>query len=280
MNEEQGLRTFILERRDGLTRQQQKLAAFVLENMAEIPFLPVPVLARKANVSEATVVRFSQRLGFDGYSGLKAAFVDHLHGRTQETAAKPSGETTLDLVLGLEISNLQKCAHVNHPDTFAAASDRIAEAKMIFCFGLGASSIFAEYAAYSFNQIGLRAMALSSRISSPLELLVTFEPEDHLCVFSFPPYSESTIKVLEATHARGISATAFCDRASAPVARWADHTLIAPSEGMMFTNSMAALVSMINALITDIGKKRGAKTLEAVDFINKALKEDPSILSG
>lgn len=279
MDRAKDLRKIILEGRDSLTRQQQKLASFVLEHMADIPFLPVPVLAKKADVSEATVVRFSQRLGFDGFSGLKSAFVAHLHTRKQESVPKPAGETPLDMVLGQEISNLQKCSTENDPATFNAVCERIAEAKMVFCFGLGASSMLAEYAAYAFNQIGLRSLALSARHTSPMEVLVTLDKGDHLCAFSFPPYSSATIKVLQSAQDKGLTSTAFCDRASAPVARWADDILIAPSEGMMFTNSMTALMSLINALVTEVGKQRGNETLEAVDFINRTLLEDPNILN-
>lgn len=279
MSEIPDLLKYILEHRDLLTRQQQKLASFILENMNEIPFLPVPVLARKSDVSEATVVRFSQRLGFDGFSGLKAAFVAHLHSRNQDTSAQPSGETTLDVVLGQEIANLQKCAVDNEQSVFMEVARRISSGQMVFCFGMGASSILAEYATYLFGQIGLRASALSNRHSAVMELLVTVRPGDHLCCFSFPPYSAPTIQLIKAARERGIATTAFCDRFSAPAARWADQCLVAPSEGMMFTNSLTALLALVNAIVTEVGKQRGTRTLEAVDFINKVLEEDKGILS-
>lgn len=279
MNDIPDLLKYILEHKDRLTRQQQKLADFILENMAEIPFLPVPVLARRSDVSEATVVRFSQRLGFDGFSSLKAAFVAHLHARNQDAAAMPPGETTLEVVLGQEIANLQKCAADNEQSVFMEVARSISTAQMVFCFGLGASSILAEYAAYLFGQIGLRASALSNRHSAVMELLVTVKPGDHLCCFSFPPYSAPTIDLIRAARARGIVTTAFSDRYSAPAARVANHCLVAPSEGMMFTNSLTALLALVNALVTEVGKQRGTRTLEAVDFINKVLEEDRGILS-
>lgn len=279
MNEITDLLKYILERRDRLTRQQQKLADFILENMAEIPFLPVPVLARRSDVSEATVVRFSQRLGFDGFSSLKAAFVAHLHARNQDASATPLGETTLEVVLGQEIANLQKCAADNEQAVFMEVARSISSAQMVFCFGLGASSILAEYAAYLFGQIGLRASALSNRHSAVMELLVTVKPGDHLCCFSFPPYSAPTIDLIRAARERGIATTAFSDRYSAPAARVADRCLVAPSEGMMFTNSLTALLALVNALVTEVGKQSGTRTLEAVNFINKVLEEDKGILS-
>ncbi len=278
MNEITDLLKYILERRDRLTRQQQKLADFILENMAEIPFLPVPVLARRSDVSEATVVRFSQRLGFDGFSSLKAAFVAHLHARNQDAAVTSLGETTLEVVLGQEIANLQKCAADNEQASFIEVARSISNAEMVFCFGLGASSILAEYAAYLFGQIGLRASA-SNCHSAVMELLVILKPGDHLCCFSFPPYSAPTIDLIRAARERGITTTAFCDRYSAPAARVADRCLVAPSEGMMFTNSMTALLALFNALLTEVGKQRGTRTLEAVNFINKALEEDKGILN-
>ncbi len=276
MDEPLDLKRILLEKRPELTRQQQKLAGFVLENMEEIPFLPVPVLSNRAGVSEATVVRFSKRLGFDGFSGLKSAFVTHLQAQNQTIRSTPKvvGEATLNMVIQQEMDNLKKCAEGNEIKSFNQAASAIAGAGVVHCFGAGASSIFAEYAAYLFSQIGLRAAPLSTRFTSPLEQLITWKSKDLLCCFSFPPYSNSTIALLKAVRKRQMTTVAFCDRLSAPVAQWADCVLIAPCEGMMFTNSMTALNSLINALVTEIGKLNGKRTLSAIDSINKILEEE------
>jgi len=271
------LKMFILDRRELLTRQQQKLATFVLENMREIPFLAVPVLARRAEVSEATVVRFSQRLGYDGFIGLKNAFVEHLHDRKQNFDPPPTGESTLEMVVGQEIANVHKCLEGNDLATFDAAATLIAGSEMVFCFGAGASSIVADYCAYLFNQVGMRAAPISPRYSTPLELLVTLKKGDHLCCFSFPPYSEVTISLLKAANSRNITSTAFCDRISAPISKWGDHALVAPSEGCMFTNSYTALMALVNALATEVGKKNGIRILEAVDQINESLNDSDTV---
>ena len=57
---------------EGLPAQQQAAASFFLDHLKDVPFLSVPELARRARVSEATIVRLAQRLGYSGFSDLKA----------------------------------------------------------------------------------------------------------------------------------------------------------------------------------------------------------------
>lgn len=63
----------IQELYDMLSKAEQKVAGYVLENSDETMRLSIASLAKQVNVSEPTVVRFCRKLDFDGYQDFKIA---------------------------------------------------------------------------------------------------------------------------------------------------------------------------------------------------------------
>ena len=166
MTENRNPKDLILQEAGQFTRQQQLLAEYILEHINDVPFLAVPILASEAKVSEATVVRFAQRLGFKGYSELKSAFVSHLKARGMEAKNEYSEDSAIGSVLAQEIANIQQCQALNEEARFLTVARTLGQAQTVFCFGIGASSLMAEYLAYLLTQIGIRSAFLSCRYSS------------------------------------------------------------------------------------------------------------------
>ena len=57
-----------------LTPAQHRIMRYIMDNYEEAVFLTASQLAQRAKVSEATVVRLAQALGFDGYPGMQKKF--------------------------------------------------------------------------------------------------------------------------------------------------------------------------------------------------------------
>ena len=139
---------------------------------------------------------FAQRIGFTGFAELKMELVDLLKKRLRTADAKEIQKSFTETCWtrrALEIANIEKAVEL--PST-ARRSHRVAEAlttpEYTYTFGMGVSAHLAELAAYTLTQIGIRAICLSPRYSSPREQLVTLKPGDLVLVFSFPPYSKQS----------------------------------------------------------------------------------------
>ncbi|MBW1972982.1 MAG: MurR/RpiR family transcriptional regulator, partial [Deltaproteobacteria bacterium] len=61
----------IKENQSKLTNSQKKALEYILDHYDEVPFLSASRLARKIGVSEATIIRLSQAMGFDGFPEFK-----------------------------------------------------------------------------------------------------------------------------------------------------------------------------------------------------------------
>src|SRR5580693_4889554 len=69
----QALSAYIRARFDEFSRSQKDVAQYIVDHLDEAAFQTAEELARRANTSSSTVVRFSQALGFDGFPELQAA---------------------------------------------------------------------------------------------------------------------------------------------------------------------------------------------------------------
>src|SRR5919201_1796060 len=71
--EHQSLSKYIQARFDECSRSQKDVAQYIVDHLDEAAFQTAEELARRANTSSSTVVRFSQALGFDGFPELQAS---------------------------------------------------------------------------------------------------------------------------------------------------------------------------------------------------------------
>ena len=83
----QTLSTYISARFDEFSRSQKDVAQYVVDHLDEVAFHTAEELARRANTSSSTVVRFSQALGFEGFPELQEAAREEYrhHHRTAKT---------------------------------------------------------------------------------------------------------------------------------------------------------------------------------------------------
>jgi DNA-binding MurR/RpiR family transcriptional regulator len=80
----QTLSAYISSRFDEFSRSQKDVAQYVVDHLDEVAFHTAEELARRANTSSSTVVRFSQALGFEGFPELQeAAREEYRHGHRQ-----------------------------------------------------------------------------------------------------------------------------------------------------------------------------------------------------
>ncbi len=284
---ETDFRKLIVDRFEELPPQQRTAAEYMLDHLRDVPFLSVPELARRSGASEATIVRLAQRLGYSGFSGLKADLLEALRERVQPPSAlgpemealeATSVDETVAAVARQEVANIQRSLEELESKGFQNVASALFKADHVFAFGLGISAYLAELLCYLLSQIGLRASPVSTALSSPGECLVGLRPTDLLVVFSFPPYSRQTIELVREADRRGVPTVAVTDRPTAPTATIARHVLTAHTENMMFTNSTAALSVLLNALVTEIALRHRDHAVEAVSELNRLYEEDESLL--
>ena len=93
-------------------------------------------------------------------------------------------------------------------------------------------------------------------VSDAYESMVRISANDVCIGISFPRYSRRTIEALTFAKSRGAKLIAITDSAFSPLAELADHALIARSDMASFADSLAAPLSLINAIIVATSLQR------------------------
>src|ERR1700704_7156006 len=88
--EHQSLSKYIQARFDECSRSQKDVAQYIVDHLDEAAFQTAQELARAANTSSSTVVRFSQALGFEGFPELQGAAREE-YRRAHDTPKHGSG---------------------------------------------------------------------------------------------------------------------------------------------------------------------------------------------
>jgi glucokinase len=153
----------IRQMRDALTPAERRVADLALNHPRSIINDPIVDIARKADVSQPTVIRFCRSLGCQGLSDFKLKLATGLTGTIPVSHSQVHlGDTATDFgakVLDNTVSAiLQLREHLNF-EHVENAIDLLNNARRIEFYGLGNSNIVAQDAHYKFFRFGIPTIA-------------------------------------------------------------------------------------------------------------------------
>ena len=266
----------ITSKYNSLPKNQKKIADYCINNFDKIPFVNVHDLSLATGASVASVVRFSQRAGFKGFSELRDAITGSLQKELTDKQIYPlfekrrAEEDLLTEVANLDIKNINETLNLIERSTFNYVIDRISKSDRVFTAGLGISYLLSEILAYQLTQVGISSSVLQHSHTLFNEHILFLNPKDLLIVFSFPPYSKETIEAAEFASKRKIDVISITNKHASPVTFFTKANLIVKSENMLYTNSFAAISVLINAIATACAikdKQRAKKVLKESEEI-------------
>jgi DNA-binding MurR/RpiR family transcriptional regulator len=266
----------ITSKYNSLPKNQKKIADYFINNFDKIPFVNVQDLSIATGASVASVVRFSQRAGFKGFSELRDSITGSLQKELTNKQIYPlfekrrAEEDLLTEVANLDIKNINETLNLIERSTFNYVIDRISKSERVFTAGLGISYLLSEILAYQLTQVGISSSVLQHSHTLFNEHILFLNPRDILIVFSFPPYSKETIEAADFANKRKIDVISITNKHASPVTFFTKANLIVKSENMLFTNSFAAISVLINAIATACAikdKQRAKKVLKESEEI-------------
>ena len=162
-----------------------------------------------------------------------------------------------DKVLLSDMDKIRRTLEEIDRDAFAAAVDRIAEAKTIYIIGVRSSSALAGFLNYNFRMIFDNVRFIQTTSGSEMfEQIMPVGKGDVMIAISFPRYSKRIINAVEYARSREADVVALTDSKLSPIAAYADQLLIAHSDMASFVDSLVAPLSIINAMIVAVARKK------------------------
>jgi RpiR family transcriptional regulator, carbohydrate utilization regulator len=155
----------IRTRLDTLSKSERKVAMAVLDNPEVTIAENITALARAAQVSEPTVVRFCRAVGCDGWHEFKLKLAQGLAltptGRDETPLPDDLAEDLVSKICGRSINTLLDLRNNLDPQAVQRALDILAQATKIEFYGQGSSGLVAADAQHKFFRSGVPTVAYS-----------------------------------------------------------------------------------------------------------------------
>jgi DNA-binding MurR/RpiR family transcriptional regulator len=238
-------------------------------------------LAREAGVSESTVTRAAQGLGFAGYPDLQA----RLRERFLDPAAVPErveagladlGDTPEAAALRVmleDAESIRATAEDLHPETIRAAVDRLVAARRVYVFGSRGSYALATILALGLRLVLPDVHLLNQTAGDLADQLVPLSADDALVVISFRRVDRVTLAVLRHAARTGAARLALTDGLSNPIARLADLALLARVGPLRLLPPYAPGASLVNALLTAVSLRTHRDAAPSLQVAERLWKE-------
>jgi len=248
-----------------LSKGQKLIAEYILKHYDKAAFMTAAKLGISVGVSESTVVRFANELGFSGYPKLQKSLQELIKNklttvqRIELSNDLVSEETALKGVLKSDMENIRATLEKINHKTFEDVVNSIFAAKKIYIIGLRSASALSEFLGFYLHLILDNVHVVGYGVSDIFEQIINVSEDDLVIGIGFPRYAARTIESLSYAKSKGAKVVAITDSLLSPLAARADHTLIAQSNMASFVDSLVAPLSVINALIISVGLREKEK---------------------
>lgn len=257
---------------------EKKIAEYLLENPGEIIGISISELATRCGCGDATVVRFSRRLGFDGYQALKIAFAGDLSAASSIGSEIDKTDSCFSIfqkrIHDIAVA-LQNTESVLDPAMLETAAQKIMDANRIVIFGLGNSAAIANDAAHKFLRLGLNAQAccdnhLQAIIASHLDR------QSVAIGISHSGSSKDIVEALQLAKIGSATTIGITNYGSSPLFDAADITLFTQSDetrhSLLAMSSRIAQLAIFDAIYTYIVVNANRTAVQAIYNTEAALQ--------
>ncbi|MBQ8934056.1 MAG: MurR/RpiR family transcriptional regulator [Lachnospiraceae bacterium] len=252
-----------------LTKTQKWIADFVLDHESEACFMTSAQIASKLDISEASVARFCQALGFKGYAQFQSALQSDFQKRISEitqTVTVPAEKIRLqeqksgrgDLWYSLydeAIGNLGGTYTANSAASIKEAASIIVKSRKKYIASTRGNTNLGDYFHLYLKHLVPNVENTTSVSASAVDHMCNISDKDCLILFSFPRYSSVGRITAQMASDAGAPIIVLTDKRSSDMARFADVLLTAPIEISTFFNSMVGPQFLTEALLAEISTR-------------------------
>lgn len=263
---------------------ERKAAAYILEHPADAMAMPVARLARQAGVSESSVIRLCQRLGFTGYSAFKLALAASLSAagldHTLDDLTIDEGEMTPARVMTRVFEQtrqaLEQTMLILSPEQFTRAAELLQNAASVTFFGIGTSAPIAQDACYRLSRL---PMLVNCAVDPYMMVLLASRmgPGDVAVAISHTGQSRETLRAAEQARRQGAQVICITSYLDSPITRLAQVQLVTSAAESSAIHeaitSRIAHISVLDSLYTTLVLRAPSEYPDRLHQINDLMRQ-------
>jgi DNA-binding MurR/RpiR family transcriptional regulator len=250
------LSTYITERFDEFSRSQKDVARYIVDHLEEAAFQTAEELARRADTSSSTVVRFSQALGFEGYPELQQAAIEEYRAAVAASGSSAGGSgalfdfdhTEFESSLAADHSNIESTVRGLTRESVELCVRELATAHRVVIVAMDQMAFFASYLRHMLALLDIRAETITQPRQESITRLGNVDEDTLVVAFSAGRAHPLVIRAMKLARHRGAHTMAITDATLSDVGEHAEHTLYWSSDSPSYTRSTTALLALVEAL--------------------------------
>jgi DNA-binding MurR/RpiR family transcriptional regulator len=250
------------------------VAEVVLRAPESVAFGTVAVVAEQASTSGATVVRFGNRLGYDGFQGLQAAVQEELSGRLRPAAERIRDKARGDVVgrtLTVELANLNATLGSLDRADFDTAVNLVSDHRAgVMIVPGGASVGVARQLADELAVLRPRVELVSGSPMATAAALAGLGATDVVLAVDLRRYDSALLDAIAVVQPTGASIIAVTDGLLSPLAERATVAFAVAADGAGPFDSHIGALALFNTLVAGVAAKLRTTATKRIDAIESA----------
>jgi DNA-binding MurR/RpiR family transcriptional regulator len=263
------------------TKSEQRIASYVLSDYNEAAFLSAAELAQRMEVSEATVVRFAQSLGFSGFPEFRqhlqelfVARVDHAAELRKSLSELNPEADPLEQVIRMEIEYLSDALRTVSREAFNEAARLICNGRRLFVYSLSGSAILAELFEHRLRRFGMDVVPVTQTGREVCDKLLALTGDDVVLAILFHRISKVSERALAYARSCGCKVILLTDSLAPHLRDRVDVYLEARRGPVMAFRSLIVPLAVSQALMLAVARaneQRSMATLNRLDELRTRL---------
>jgi len=272
----------IQSRVSNFSKSHRRVADYILSNYQGAAFMTASQLAKNLGLSEPTVVRFAQSLGYSGYARFLKDLEEIIHSELTATdrfeLSVRAGRKRLlgpQEVISKEIENLKHLWGSFPTEDFFKVVKEIQSSPDVIIIGQRGSAHLAQYFGYFLRKVKRPVRTLTMGATTDFDELMDIHSHSLVISIAFPRYPKMTVDLTRYAKQRDAKIVAITDNLLSPIARLSNISLLSPVGLITIFDSYSAPLCLINALITEVGRRNTNRTRQLLDEFERLVKEQP-----
>lgn len=258
-----------------LTPGQRDTLRYMLREPEKFMVLSSSAAAMETGVSQPSISRLTQALGFSHYSELIASLRDHQSSRRNDTLYSGTVER-LNRVFEHELSLLMELRdRVLGEPNLRLAAESLISSSVALAYGTRISSALADGFSYRLSRIRSGVKRLPSPFSEAADLLALESASEHpvLIVFCLPRSPVDTIKLTEVARSHGVYTIGVTDHEDNAICSVVDIPLITGINWELLFGSHTAAALISSLLVDEASQLREGEHEKRLSMLDEVASE-------
>ncbi|AJD89880.1 hypothetical protein JMA_05630 [Jeotgalibacillus malaysiensis] len=262
-----------------LSAGQKKVARLFFDNPSVIAFSSALEVGKMVDVSESTVIRLTQKIGYKGYPEAqqqiqrKLAEARFYADQREHAEDKSEDQAFLHSLLDADIANIEKLKQSLKEEDLLRVVDIISHAKKVYVtsnlFSYGLGHLFTQWMSMVLDNT---EMLMQGDVQY-YQQLSKMDESNVVIVLAFPRYTKNILETVKTAKSQGATVISITDSKDSPVAAHSDILLEAAMNANLKIDSFTAVVALLTSIMRFVSVKEHEKVSANLERVEKMYEE-------